>query len=1151
MHEILLELALASKPGNDTSELLTDALPLFVQRLGCLAAAVLDVGHSPARKLASLPRNLPADSGLDTALMECKPGGVTEHRDDKGRVSYLWHLGADLRLLLLRASPLDVAVLRDLGPVINHLANALELSISRSRLEAANIISQRLAHLLGAMSAINRLIATEDNRDRLLEKACHVLVGNRGYFNAWITLLEEGKPVQPFYRAGFENAGVDGDDTFSPMADRLADCTLPHCAQLALSQGGLHIIQQPTQACGDCPLAMGYAGRVGLTARLDHDDRVYGWLTVSTDAEHAQNQREQDLLWQVAADLAHAVHALEIAQQQRKLLQTLTGTGRMFASLGPDSEANIATIVREACELTDGAASLYNRLDVSEKSLLVWSGHNVPADMPVRDAPSGHICYEATIHGQDQTVALGNLDETEYQVSDPNVAKYGLKSYLGHPVQLHGKAIGSLAVVDGKRRAFRAEEIGTIQTLARALSLEEERLFTLERLAHINRVLKAIRDVNHLIVHAVDAESLLAEACRLLVDSRGLLNAWIVQVEDGQPIPPVYHAGEEWGLSRMADSLCVNGLPRCARHVMQVGGVYRVREPTAQCDNCPMARSCEGTGFSTLNLVISHGQEQYGWLSVSVPAEYADDIEEHGLLLEVAGDLGFSLHAMKVAQKEARHSRLLTRRQEAQGLLTAISARLLQCSVEETDAAIELALGDLAGFAGADRAYVFLFSADATQMSNTYEWCAADIAPQLAQLQGLSVDAFPWWMARLDRGETIFIEDLASLPFDAAAERAVLKAQGIHSLLVMPMGEGRSFGYLGLDWVRQKSDLEAELIPLLQLAGNLFRGAIARLQGMQALLQREEEFRLLVENQHDLVVKVDLDGRFEFVSPSYCKLFGKAESELLGHRFLPLVHEEDQAATLRAMESLLQSPHQCQVEQRAMTINGWRWLDWYDTAVLDDAGKVTSIIGAGRDVTDRKLVEAELRRTLEDVVHLLGRVVEHRDPYTSGHQNRVAQLARAIATRMGLPAHTIESVYMGGLIHDIGKMAVPAEILSKPGKLASYEFTLIQQHPLTGYDILRDLTFPWDIAKMVLQHHEKLDGSGYPHGISGDEILLEARILTVADVVEAMASHRPYRVALGIDTALAEINRNSGRHYDPEVVQACLSLFSEQAFAFE
>jgi putative nucleotidyltransferase with HDIG domain len=210
-----------------------------------------------------------------------------------------------------------------------------------------------------------------------------------------------------------------------------------------------------------------------------------------------------------------------------------------------------------------------------------------------------------------------------------------------------------------------------------------------------------------------------------------------------------------------------------------------------------------------------------------------------------------------------------------------------------------------------------------------------------------------------------------------------------------------------------------------------------------------------------------------------------------------------------------------------------------------------------RDITDRKRMQQRLQFSLDNLkkvmdgtISAMAMAVEMRDPYTSGHQHRVAELAQAIAQEIKLSVENIEGVYMAASIHDIGKISLPAEILSKPIKLTDIERKMIQAHSKVGYDILRGIDFSWPIAQIVLQHHERMDGSGYPHGLGGEEILIGARIVGVADVVETMASHRPYRPSIGLDKALEEVSINKGKLYDQRVVNACLKLFNEKGFKF-
>lgn len=201
-------------------------------------------------------------------------------------------------------------------------------------------------------------------------------------------------------------------------------------------------------------------------------------------------------------------------------------------------------------------------------------------------------------------------------------------------------------------------------------------------------------------------------------------------------------------------------------------------------------------------------------------------------------------------------------------------------------------------------------------------------------------------------------------------------------------------------------------------------------------------------------------------------------------------------------------------------------------------------------VEQRQHYIERLRTSLEEMLQAIAATIEMRDPYTAGHQRRVAGLAVAIAQKLGLSEEQVHGIQLAGIVHDLGKIGVPSEVLSKPGHLNEIEFAFIKTHPQAGYEILKEIEFPWPIAKTVLQHHERLNGSGYPRGLKGDAIILEARIMGVADTVEAMSSHRPYRPGMGVDVALAEISSNRGTLFDPQVVDACIALFRDEHYSF-
>lgn len=332
-----------------------------------------------------------------------------------------------------------------------------------------------------------------------------------------------------------------------------------------------------------------------------------------------------------------------------------------------------------------------------------------------------------------------------------------------------------------------------------------------------------------------------------------------------------------------------------------------------------------------------------------------------------------------------------------------------------------------------------------------------------------------------------------------------------------------------------------------------------RKQAEDKLRENEERFRAMVENIGDIIMILDADGTIRYASPSLERLSGFQIEELLGKNVLEFIHPDDLETVIKTREQTVQDPNATvSVECRVRYKDGsWRYFVFIGKNLLSHPS-VSGVVVCGRDISEHKRAEENLERTLgklrqatRGTIQLLASTVEVRDPYTAGHQQRVADLARSIATEIGLSKEQVDGIRLAGVIHDIGKISIPAEILSKPGRLNDSEFGIIKTHPQIGYDILKKIEFPWPIAQIVYQHHEKIDGSGYPQGLSGEDMLTEAKIMCVADVVEAMASHRPYRPGLGIDKALEEISKHKGILYDSTVVDTCLKLFAEKGYEFK
>lgn len=315
-------------------------------------------------------------------------------------------------------------------------------------------------------------------------------------------------------------------------------------------------------------------------------------------------------------------------------------------------------------------------------------------------------------------------------------------------------------------------------------------------------------------------------------------------------------------------------------------------------------------------------------------------------------------------------------------------------------------------------------------------------------------------------------------------------------------------------------------------------------------------FKAALETVGAIVVILDLDGRIVFVNRGCADVMLLPEEEITGKNFWNFVLNGEKKTVAQTFKRVVASEQKARMEMSWVSKYGTSRL--FDCALEDirgDNGDVKNVILTGIDVTERKRAEEQLRKDAQKfremfigAIQAVSMVVEKRDLYTAGHQVRVAELAAAIAKEMRLPVDRIEGVYLGGLIHDIGKVSIPAEILTRPSKLTEIEFGMIMGHPKVGYDIIHDLNLPWPVKDMILQHHERLDGLGYPSHIKGNEIVLEARIIAVSDVVEAMSSHRPYRAALGVKAALDEIQRGKGVLYDKEVANACLMLFDLDKF---
>lgn len=341
-------------------------------------------------------------------------------------------------------------------------------------------------------------------------------------------------------------------------------------------------------------------------------------------------------------------------------------------------------------------------------------------------------------------------------------------------------------------------------------------------------------------------------------------------------------------------------------------------------------------------------------------------------------------------------------------------------------------------------------------------------------------------------------------------------------------------------------------------AGNIlhYEGALEDITGRkhaeEALRKSEEKYRNIFENAVEGIFQVTTSGRYLSANPAVARIHGYGSPEEMIQSVTDIARQlyVDPSRRLELIRVLQQRGSVKDFEVIMRRKDGsLHWVSLNAHAILDTKGSIRYYEGTVEDITSRKLAEEELKQlssSLEGVLAATSMITEIREPAISGHHKKVATIVALLADPLGLTRDTAQNIGIAALIHDIGKVAVPIEILSKPSRLTEMEFNFIRIHPRSGYDILKDARLAYPVAEIVLQHQERLNGSGYPQGLRGKEILLEARVLAVADVVEAMCSARPYRPAPGLDAAMAELKKNRASLYDPEVVDACLKLFKEK-----
>lgn len=493
-------------------------------------------------------------------------------------------------------------------------------------------------------------------------------------------------------------------------------------------------------------------------------------------------------------------------------------------------------------------------------------------------------------------------------------------------------------------------------------------------------------------------------------------------------------------------------------------------------------------------------------------------------------------------KERERSENALQRRILFEQTLSFISSQFVKLS--DIDESIIKSLKAIGELCGVDRCYVVLLDINKKDtLQKTHEWCAEGVQQTIDIMQDIPASSLPYLMEQLYNGQYVYLKDKSSLPDSAIYEKKRFDDFYLKSSIIFPIFNGKNLiGYVGFDNVIRIKTWQDDNITELYIFAELLGKILERRQNEKVLQKSEELYRAIFETTSAPTVILENNGTIIMANKKFLNVFGSPELDTNNKKsLLDYIINNEKTTKSKTYDY-------CMIDKTGNIRNVFITMD----EIPNSEKSIASIM----DITALKKAENELHKSyvhlqtlLEDTVDALASVLEVKDPYTAGHQRKVANLATTIAIHMGLDEKQIEGLKVACLLHDIGKIYVPSEILNKPSKLSEIEMTLIKEHPRVGYDIVKRVNFPWPVAEIISQHHERIDGSGYPLGLKDKDICFEAKILAVADVVEALTSHRPYRPALKIEMALNELTQNRNILYDSNVVDTFIGLIEKKEIA--